>query len=527
MSVRAPRLALWASLALGAAACQTESFQTAAFQTSARPDPAVITVAVRTPPNTLDPRQITDETSQRVAELVFSPLLLIGPDLRPVPHLAERLDQPNPVTYVAHLRRGVRFHDGRELTSADVVYTFAAFLDPAFISPIKGAFSSLASVTALDAYAVEFTLKAPFAAFPNQLASVPPIVPAGSGDSVRTHPVGTGPYRFVESVADDHVRLAAFEGYFGGPPRNAGVVLKVVPDDTMRGLELRRGSVDLVVNDVPPDIVHQLREDRRLTIATAPGVDFSYLGINLTDPVLGDRRVRQAIAHAIDRQAIVDHLRRGLARPATGLVPSQAWAYEPDVARFDYDPARAKALLDAAGFPDPDGAGPRPRLRLTLLSSTNEETRLQCAIIQHDLRRVGLDLDVRSYEFATFFEDVVRGRFQLYTMQWTGGSLADPDILRRVFHSSQVPPGGFNRGGYRNADVDRLLDLASDALTADERRSHYAAAQRVIAEDLPYVPIWNKTNALVAQRSLEGFRLGALGDFLSLREVRRVGPGRP
>ena len=313
-------------------------------------------MGIRTAPNTLDPRQAGDEVSQRVSELIFSPLFILGPDLKPQPHLALRLDNPDPLTYVAHLRHGVRFHDGHELTAADVVYTFGAFLDPAYVSPFKGAFSALQSVTALDDYTVEFRLKTPFAAFPSQLVLQPPVVPAGSGDALRTFPIGTGPYRFVEYAADDHVTLSAFEGYFDGLPNNAGLVLKVVPDDTMRGLELRRGSLDVVVNDLPPDIVHQLRREETLQSTTSPGLDFSYVGINFRDPVLADRRVRQALGYAIDRQAIVEHLRRGLARLATGLVPSQAWAYEPDVDQFTYDPAKAQALLEEAGYRDPDGS---------------------------------------------------------------------------------------------------------------------------------------------------------------------------
>ena len=485
-------------------------------------DPGIITVGVRTAPNTLDPRQAGDEISQRVGELVFSPLLILGPDLKPRPHLAERLDNPDPLTYIAHLRRGVRFHDGHELTAADVVYTFGAFLDPEYVSPFKGAFSAMQAVTALDDYTVEFKLKTPFAAFPAQLVMQPPVVPAGSGDSLRTFPIGTGPYRFVEYAVDDHVTLSAFEGYFDGLPNNAGVVLKVVPDDTMRGLELRRGSLDVVVNDLPPDIVHQLRREDTLQSVTSPGLDFSYLGINFRDPVLADRRVRQAIGYAIDRQAIVDHLRRGLARLATGLLPSQAWAFEPDVDQFTYDPAKAQALLDEAGYGDPDGEGPLPRLRLSLICSTNEETRLQATIIQENLKRVGIQLDVRSYEFATFYQDVLRGRFQLFSLQWVGGALVDPDILRRVYHSSQVPPAGFNRGYYRNPEVDRVLDSVAAAPSDEERRRLYSEVQRLVAEDAVYIPVWNKTNVVVARRNLAGLHVGATGDLFGLRDVKRA-----
>ncbi|HEY6362491.1 MAG TPA: ABC transporter substrate-binding protein, partial [Vicinamibacterales bacterium] len=336
---------------------------------------------IRASPNNLDPRIGTDENSQRVAQLVFGRLMELSEDFRVIPHLAERLDNPDPLTYIAHLRSGVKFHDGHELTSKDVVYTFASFLDPDFISPRKGAYRQLKSVTALDDYRVEFKLSEPFAAFPMQL--VMPVVPAGAGDSLRTFPIGTGPYRFVSHQVDDQVVLSAFEGYWDGLPQNAGIVLKVIPDETMRGLELRKGTVDLVVNDVPPDIVHQLEKDG-LKVAQAPGVDYNYIGFNMTDPVLADRRVRHAIGYAVDRQAIVDYLRRGLATPAIGILAPMAWAFEPSVHQFTHDVARAKALLDEAGYRDPDGDGPAPRLRLTLKTSTDEFFRLQATILQQD-----------------------------------------------------------------------------------------------------------------------------------------------
>ena len=201
----------------------------------------------------------------------------------------------------------------------------------------------------------------------------------------------------------------------------------------------------------------------------APGVDYQYIGLNLRDPVLGDVRVRQALAYAIDSRAIIEYLRRGLARPATGLLPPQSWAVASDLEPYRYDPDRARALLDLAGYRDPDGDGPAPRLRLELkISSAVEFNRLQAAVIQQNLRAVGVDLDVRTYEFATLFSDVLEGNFQMYTLQWTAGSLADPDILRRVFHSDQVPPLGFNRGHYSNPEVDALLDEAG--ASSDEAR---------------------------------------------------------
>ena len=481
--------------------------------------PDYISVAIRAAPNNFDPRIGTDEGSQRVHQLIYSPLMEIDPTtLRVVPHLAARLENPDPLTYIAYLRSGVKFHDGRELTAKDVVYTFGSFLDEDFISPRKGAYRQLASVRALDDYRVEFKLSEPFGSFPMQL--VMQVVPADSGDSLRTFPIGTGPYRFVRYDVDDRVVLSAYEGYFDGLPQNGGVDLRVIPDETMRSLELRNGSVDIIINDVSPDIAHKLGDDD-LKLLQARGVDYNYIGFNMRDPALRDKRVRQAIAHAVNRQAIVDYLRRGFARPANGLLSPVAWAYEPDVRQYDRDLARARALLDEAGYRDPDGDGPLPRLRLTLKTSTDEFFRLQATILQQDLRQIGVEMDVRSYEFATFFGDVLAGNFQMITMQWVG--VTDPDMLRRVFHSAQTPPAGFNRGYYSNPEVDRLIDLASAATDEAERRKYYSAAQKLIAEDLPYVSLWHKTNVAIAQTTIDGLQLGPQAHMRVLKDVRKAG----
>ncbi len=455
-------------------------------------DPSVITIAIPTSPNNLDPRFGTDENSARAHELIFNDLLRWDEQTRLVPGLAESWDTADNQTYRITLRQGVPFHDGHEMTSADVVFTFASMLDPALASPWRGALRDLESVVAVDRYTVDFILKQPSGSFlPNLVFK---IVPAGATRDLRNHPIGTGPYAFVSYAVDDRVELRAFRDYFGGLPRNNGLVMKVVPDDIMRGLELRKHTSDLIVNDLVPDMVYQL-EKEGLSLAKSPGVDYQYIGFNFRDPVLRDVKVRHAIGHAINRQAIVDYLRRGLATVADTMLPPTNWAYEPDVVVLDYDPGRAKALLDEAGYPDPDGDGPRPRFSLSLKTSTVEFYRLQGAVIQQDLRQVGIEIDVRSYEFATLYADILKGNFQMYSMQWVGVALADPDILRRVFHSQQVPPGGFNRGYFNDPDVDRLIDKASQATDYETRKRLYGEVQKLIAQAAPYISLWHRTTS--------------------------------
>jgi peptide/nickel transport system substrate-binding protein len=345
------------------------------------------------------------------------------------------------------------------------------------------------------------------------------IVPEGAGPDFAQRPIGTGPYTFVSYAPDDRTVLTANPDYWEGAPANGGIVLKVVPDETMRGLELRKGSVDMVVNDLAPDVIHTLVEQGKVEIVTSPGTDFAYLGFNLRDPLLQDPRVRRAIGYAIDREAIVQYLRRGMASVGVGVVPPQSWAFAGDTFQFTYDPERARQLLDEAGYRDPDGPGGQPRLRLTLKTSTSEVYRVQAAVIQRDLAQVGIELELRSMEFATLFGDIVNGNVQLYTLQWVG--VTDPDMLRRVFHSREVSPGGVNRAHYINPRVDALLEQAAQSTNEDERKRLYNEVQQIVARDAPYVGLWYKTNVVAYQPALEGVTLSPIADYTFLRHVHR------
>lgn len=508
MSLRTAALAVSMALVAAGSACADRTPSTA----------GQLVVALANAPTNLDPGVGLDEASQKLHQLLFRSLLKIDANLRVVPDLAVRFESDDSTNYIAEIPRGVRFHDGREMTAEDVAFTFRRFLNPAFTSARKGAYSSVRTVDVLDKYTVAFRLKSASAAFPVNL--IMGIVPVGTGPEAVRAPIGSGPYRLQEFVPDDHVTLVPFADAHGGAPANSGLLFKVVPDETMRGLELRKGSVDIVVNDLSPDLVHGLQKESRLAVETSPGTDYAYIGLNLRDPLLADVRVRRAIAYAVDPDAIINYLRRGLARRATGVVPSMSWAYADDAPSFSHDVALATRLLDEAGYRDPDGAGPQPRLRLSLKTSTAEAYRLQAAVLQENLAKAGIALDVRSYEFATLMSDVVRGNVQLYTLQYVG--VTDPDMLRRAFHSSQVPPVGFNRGRYANRHVDELIVKASASLDETERRDLYRDVQRIVAAEAPYISLWAKTNVAVFQANLEGVTLSPIADFTFLARVHRT-----
>jgi peptide/nickel transport system substrate-binding protein len=278
------RLGLFALL-VAAAGCD---------RTRAHPDDLIVVAMANSPAN-LDPGIAPDEASQKIDQVLFSSLVKIDETLRVVPDLATRFDTTDSQTYTAEIPAGVRFHDGREMTAEDVAFTFRRFIDPAFTSGRKGAYRDLVSVDVASRYVVRFHLAKPSASFPINL--VMGIVPAGTGPEAARRPIGSGPYRLEAFLPDDRVTVTAFADYYQGPPRNRGIVFRTVPDETMRGLELRKGSVDLVINDLSPDLVAGLRADGRLAIVTAPGTDYAYLGFNLREPSLADVRVRDRLRH--------------------------------------------------------------------------------------------------------------------------------------------------------------------------------------------------------------------------------------
>jgi peptide/nickel transport system substrate-binding protein len=244
--------------------------------------------------------------------------------------------------------------------------------------------------------------------------------------------------------------------------------------------------------------------------------------MNLEHPILKHRAAREAIACAIDRDAIIRHILKDLAVPATGLLAPQHWAYESSVEAIHFDPDRAKRLLDEAGFPDPDGDGPLPRFKLSF-KTTNLDLRKRIAeALKEQLARVGIELEVRTYEWGTFYADVKKGNFHLYSLEWIG--VVDPDIYYELFHSASVPPNGNNRGHYRNLEIDMLLERGRREMSIDKRRVIYGEVQRILARDLPYVPLWWWRNVAVMQRTLRGFELYPDGNLISLRRISFATP---
>jgi peptide/nickel transport system substrate-binding protein len=500
------RLALALTLLLSLAGC------------AKKPDSRTLVMIIEASPLNLDPRVGTDAQSERIYELLFDALLRRDEHFNVVSGLAERWEMPDPQTYVFHLRPGVRFADGQPLTSRDVKWTFDSLLQKKIRSTKAATYQFVTAVDAPDPATVVFHLSQPWATLLfNVSEGAIGIVPYGAGEDFSQHPMGSGPYRLVRNLTDNEVVIERNPNYWGEPPRTERVRFAIIPDTTTRALELRKGSADLLMNALTADTVRTLRQDPKIQIETGPGTTYTYIGMNLRDPILKDVRVRQAIAYAIDREPMIRYIWRDLVEPASSVLPPQHWAFDPNAKQYNYDPAHAKQLLDEAGYlPGRDGI----RFRLSLKTTAEEWNRLLAAILQQQLREVGIALDIRTSEFATFYTDVQKGAFQIFTgLRWLAGSNQDPDIFEYAFHSTSIPPRRANRGFYSNPKVDALIDAGRKELDQQKRREIYLQVQELLNQDLPYIHLWYFDTVIVHSARVKYVRADPMGNYDFLTRV--------
>ena len=466
--------------------------------------------------STLDPRLAVGARAARISPLIYSSLLKLNDMGRLVPDLARSWSQPDAHTYFFRLRRGIHFHDGREVTADDVRATFEFIMDPRNSSPKRGSYAPVKRIEVIDRYTVKFVLQDISVSFPYALTVG--IVPQGSLGRLKSPPVGSGPFRLKQWRPGEEVVLVANPAYFRGQPKLDWIQFRVLANTTTRLLEMKKGSVDLLQNCVPAYAVKFMERIPGVRVIQEQGITYQYLGYNLTDSILQHKRVRQAISHAIDRDAIINHTLKGLAKKADGVVLAPLhWAYEGNVTKYEYDPERAQELLDAAGFPDPDGNGPRMRFSLAYKTSTDMESVEIAQIIKEYLKQVGISVEVRSFEWGTFFADIKTGNFQLYSLRWIG--VLDPDIFYYLFHSSSFPPNGANRGRYRNPTLDKLLTLSRRTADRTQRKELYSRIQKILAEDTVYTSLWYRNNLVVIREQFRGFQIYAGGEYISLQDV--------
>lgn len=478
-----------------------------------------LVLGISTDPINLDPRLASDVSSSQVTGLIFNKLVTTDHNLNIVPDLALRYEMPDEKTYIFHLRRGVLFHNLEELTTYDVKYTFDTILDPAFKSPKKGNYKDLESIEIMNKYAIKFKLKKVNASFLINMAIgiVPQNVANKLGDKFGQNPIGTGPFKLLKYQPDERLEFIAFKQYFAKKPRLKKVTYRIIPDNNVRILELKKGNIDFMQDGFNLDLLPWLKKQDNLKVVSRPGLNYAYIGFNLQDAILRNKKVRQAIALAINCEAIIKHILKDQATLATGILNSDNWAYEPDVKRYTYNPEKAKKLLDEAGYLDPDGEGGGCRFTL-IYKTTQDETRKQIGeILQEQLRKVGIEIKIKIYEWGTFYGDIQSGNFQIYTLSWVG--VIEPDIYYYVFHSNSIPPHGANRGRYINYEIDKLIENGRNTLDINKRKVIYSRIQKIIAEELPYISLWHTNNIAIMHKKINNFTMHPSGRFSFLKDV--------
>lgn len=400
-------------------------------------EPGTLVMAIEILPRGFDPRFSTGNTySARIMQLVYDTLLVKNENFELIPSLADSfVEAEDHKTFTFHLRSGVRFHNDKPLTSADVKYTFESLLSPALKSPIRGALDKITAIDTPDALTVVFHAKEPFYTFAANLPAIG-ILPEGAGVEMASAPIGTGPYKFIAYAEGDTVTLAANPHYWGGAPNIAHLQIKIVADNSTRQAELMSGDVDIAYNSgFDPETIRALQGRSGIQVLQRDGVNVDYLGVNLSpQSQMANPKLRQAVAYALDREVIINRLLRNQATRADAILPITSWAYEPNLTKYDHDPQRAKQLLDEAGFKDPDGDGGQPRLQLKMMTTTTQISRNIAAIMQDQLRRVGIDLQLESFEFATLQDRISKGQFDMYYLRSIGAN-QNTDVFQFVYHS--------------------------------------------------------------------------------------------
>lgn len=468
--------------------------------------------ALSSSPVTLDPRFATDATSARINRLIYRRLVEFDDSFAPIPSLAA-WEQLSPTHYRFRLKQPDReFHHGKKLISRDVKATYDYILDKRNASPHRATLSIIETIETPDDETVDFHLDKVDPLFPGYL--VIGILPAdliGQQHKFNREPVGSGPFRFSAWPEDGRVLLTRLAD------KQPFEFIRV-PNPTVRVLKLLRSEVDMMQNDLLPELVMYLSRQKEITIKKGKGSNFTYLGFNMNDPVVGNIAVREAIAHALDREAIIKYVMGDAARPASAILVPDHWAGNPDLPLIDHDIGKAKKILSDAGFNENNP------VKITYKTSSDPFRIRLATVVQSQLAKAGIKVEIQSFDWGTFYGDIKSGRFQMYSLSWIG--IKTPDIFQYVFHSKFIPPNGANRGRYADTTADLLITNAQAAGDTQAMSSAYKQLQAHLLKTLPYVPLWYEDHVYVSGSGIEGYSLAIDGNYDGLANVSKLKPGQ-
>lgn len=484
---------------------------------------------------TIDPigSPSVDAASERVRALMFNSLVKKDEKFDYVGDLASDIKQSADGTmFTFTLRDGVKFHDGRTLSSADAKYTLdlvfsSSFAKSASFFEGSGADkkSYIKSVEAPDAKTLVITLTHPWTGLLSNLVPVA-IIPKDSYESQKTHPLGTGAFKFNSyDNSQQVVDLEAFADYWEGAAHVPGLRVRVIADTNALQAELKSGRVDVapLPTSLSPDAIKLLGQDPNLQVLQFTGSNVTVLTFNCSAAPLNDVRVRQAIAYAVDREGLIRDLLLGQGKLAHSILPEESWAYVPGQ-KYSFDPAMAKKLLDEAGLKDPDGDGPQMRFAKPIIfkvSGSSVAAKNYAGVIQNYLKNVGVPVSIETAELNTLFDELRRGNFQIFYGQWVGGN-QDPIFFKDLFATSEIPTearASRNRSRYSNKEVDALLAEAVNTFDREKAKQLYARVQEIVSREVPVLPLWYQANTVIARKNVGNINVDASGDWRFVRNL--------
>ena len=474
------------------------------LQSCNEPSSNTIKFGLASMPSNLDPRYATDATSIRIERLLYQRLVEFDESKKVIPSIAnwQRLS-PTHFQFILN-ESANNFIDKTLLDAYDVKATYDFVLDKRNASPHRAALQIIERIETTNNKTIDFYLNKPDPLFPSYLAvSILPDEKILKGYDFNKQPIGSGDFKLV-AKKEDKVHLQR---------RRDKMLIDFihVPDPTVRVLKILRGEVDIVQNDLMPELVKYLKTQEKIYVHKRKGSNFSYVGFNMQDPILSQIKIRQAIALSINREEIINTIFGGAARKALSILPPDHWAGNDSLPSFSYNPEKAKQLLSEFGYTQ------RNPLKLTFKTSSDPFRLRLATIYQHQFKKVGIELSIRSYDWGTFYGDIKNGRFQLYSLAWVG--INTPDIFKYTSHSKSIPPGGANRGRYINPQVDELIDQAETQQNLADQLKYYVELQRLLLKDLPYVPLWYEDNVLITRKHIKNYRLAADGNYDGLKLV--------
>lgn len=487
-----------------------------------------IVFALSSEPKRLTPLFVSDLNSHTVSNLIFSGLTKLDRDLRVVGDLASSWEIKKGGRLIRfHLKKGVLWHDGRKFTAEDVVFTYDKITSPDTATPHSTRFGPVAGVRAVDPYTVDVAYSEPFgSALESWTVGIVPKHVLENGDirdnSFDMMPVGTGPYRLKAWIPGQRLALEAFDRYHAGAPRIKNLVVKIVPDPSTRMLELKAGAID-IMEVSPTQFAKDLTSEfivSHFNTYQAGSFRSGFLGFDLSDKRFQDKRLRQAISQAIDKEAIIATVLMGFGSKSTGPYPPETWYYSGKAKYFAYDPRRSLETLEGLGYiMGPDGLLQRDGMLLSFAILTNYENRENvktAQIIQSNLKDIGIKTEVRLLEWQAFRHIAINKR-QFEAVLLSRAYLWDPDIYD-LWHSSKTAEGEWNFLQYRNGKADALLEKGRTTLPFEQRKRTYHKLHELLAEEQACIFLYNADLLFVANKKIRGIAPSPLGMLNNIEE---------